>query len=469
MAKQTRITIPYHYQERSYQIPFWQAMRTKRRAVLVWHRRAGKDLTVLNYTIDQAINERVGTYYHCFPEYGQGRKILWDGRNKDGWAFTDYFPPQIVKARNATEMKITLVNGSIWQIVGADNYNSVVGANPVGIVFSEWAVSDKYPDAWSYFRPMLAENNGWAVFPYTPRGRNHGFTLYSMALKNPEWFCQVLSVEDTGVISRADVDAERSAGMSEDMIQQEFYCSFLAPTENLLIPYDLIQSAIGRDVSYPHAPKIAGLDVARFGDDRCALVVRQGGQVIHIESWGNLDTVATAGRVLERYEARLFDVVAVDSIGVGAGVADILKNSGIPTAAVNVSESPSLNDARFNRLRDELWWRLREWFEDRSCGISRGIMPARVNEMIADIQDIRYGYTPAGKIKIESKDEMKERLHFSPDVGDALCLSFAAERLARKPVQQQVMRRRQAVGAMLGEDRPGARRGEYEYREYYAQ
>ena len=429
-----KIEIPYNFAPRAYQLPFLDAMDSGcKRACWVVHRRGGKDKTAINLA-SKRMFERVGTYYHCLPTYNQGRKVIWDGRDKDGFKFTDHFPAPLRKSTNNTEMKIEMLNGSIWQIIGADNFDSVVGANPVGIVFSEWAVSDKYPDAWNYFRPMLAENRGWAVFIYTPRGRNHGFELYQMSLKNPDWFCQLLTADDTGAVSRADIEAERQAGMSEDMIQQEFYCSFIASVENIVVPFDLIQSAVGRDARYPGSPKVAGLDVARFGNDRTALVIRQGGEIIHVETWNMADSIMTAGRVMDRYRSRLFDAIAVDAIGIGAGVADLLKANGIPTVAVNVSESPSLNDSRFSRLRDELWWKLRLWFEERACGISRGIMPRVVQQLIADIQDIRYDYTPAGKIKIESKDDMKERLGFSPDIGDALCLTFAAEPRARKPI-----------------------------------
>ena len=459
------ITLPHKFVPRSYQMPFLAAMRDGcKRACWVVHRRGGKDKTAVNFT-SSAMFDRVGTYYHCLPTYNQGRKVIWDGRDKDGLKFTDHFPAKLRKSTNNTEMKIEMINGSIWQIVGADNYDAVVGANPIGIVFSEWAISDKYPDAWNYFRPMLAENGGWAVFIYTPRGRNHGFSLYQMALNNPDWFCQVLTVDDTGAISPADIEAERQAGMSPDMINQEFYCSFVASVENIVIPFDLIQSAVGRDVSYPQSTKLAGLDVARFGDDRTALVVRQGGQIIHVETWSQADSIRTAGRCIERYNARLFDAIAVDAIGVGAGVADILINAGVPTTAVNVAESPSLNDSRFSRLRDELWWKLREWFEDRACGISKGIMPATIRSLMADIQDIHYDYTPTGKIKVEGKPEMKKRLGFSPDLGDALCLTFAAERFARKPVK--AYRRRETVGFVYGDDRPGAHDDWGKYKEIY--
>lgn len=417
------VTIPHNYVPRSYQMPFLRAMDSgKKRACLVWHRRSGKTKTLLNFTVKKAF-QRVGAYYHAFPEYGQGRKIVWDGIDKDGFKVLDHIPKEIRASENKSEMKIEFINGSIYQIIGADNYDSLVGPNPVGLILDEWAVSDRYPTAWDYFRPILAENGGWAVFPFTPRGRNHGFSLYQMAMKNPDWFSQLLTVEDTRAIRLYDIQAERDQGMSEDMIQQEFYCSFLAAVADLLIAPDLIVSAYDRESSFFGLPKLAGLDIARYGDDRTALVVRQGGEILHIEAWAGADLVHTSHMVRDRYLMGLFDAVAVDAIGIGAGVADMLKASDVPTVAVNVSESPSVS-ARFNKLRDELWWKVREWFQDRSCRLASSLGADR-QALVADIQDIRFAYTPVGKIKIESKEDMKKRLGFSPDIGDALCMTFA--------------------------------------------
>ena len=419
--------VPANFEPRSYQLPFLGAMDGgKRRACLVWHRRGGKTKTMLNFAVKKGF-ERVGNYYHCFPEYGQGRKVIWDGIDRDGHRILDWhIPPEIRRGEpNKTELKVDLVNGSTYQIIGADNYNSVVGTGAVGLILDEWAVSDRYPMAWDYFRPILAENGGWAVFPFTPRGRNHGWDLYQMALRNKDWFCQLLTVDDTKAIGRLDIEAERQAGMPESMIQQEFYCSFLASTGDIVIPFELIQGALRRQVDYSRSGRVAGLDVARFGNDRTAIVIRQGGQIIHVDRWSGNDLTQTVGKVISLWDARMYDCIAIDAIGIGAGVYDMVKNSSrrIPCVAVNVSESPS--DSRFRKLRDELWWRLREWFQDGNCSISSSISEVEKRDLIADIQDIKYKYSNTQQIVIEPKEDMKERLGFSPDIGDALCCTFS--------------------------------------------
>ena len=224
-ANKKVLHLPYKFIPRPYQLNSFNAISSRqyKRGVSVWHRRAGKEKTFLNLTINET-QKRVGLYYYFFPTYAQGKKILWDGIDKSGMPFLDHFPKAIVKKKNETELQITLHNGSIFQIIGTDRMDSIVGTNPVGCVFSEFSLQD--PRGWEFIRPILAENDGWAVFDYTPRGKNHGWHLYRMAKVNDDWFCEKLTVDDTKAINPEEIEAERKAGMPEELIQQEFYCSF---------------------------------------------------------------------------------------------------------------------------------------------------------------------------------------------------------------------------------------------------
>lgn len=221
------LELPNGWDPRPYQMPGWLKFESgQKRGVLIWHRRAGKDSFGLNFTATQAL-QRVGVYWHMAPTQKQVRKIVWDNIDAKGRRIIDQvWPKDLRTSMNSQEMKIELKNGSIWQCVGSDNYDSLVGANPVGVIFSEYSLAD--PAAWDYLRPILAENGGWALFIFTPRGKNHGYTLYRMAQRNPEWFCQTLTVDDTQAITAQAIESERAAGMTDDMIQQEFYCSFEA-------------------------------------------------------------------------------------------------------------------------------------------------------------------------------------------------------------------------------------------------
>lgn len=224
-----RVRIPAFYTPRDYQRGPWEYMLQDKpglRASIVWHRRGGKDLTSINICAFKAF-QRVGTYWHVLPTYKQGKQIVWEGLTGDGTPFLNSFPPSLVTRKRDVEMQLDLINGSKYRVVGSDNIDSLVGTNPVGVVFSEYSIQD--PHAWEYIRPILAENGGWAMFIFTPRGKNHGYKLHEMAKKNPNWFSSTLAVSDTGAVSEETIQEERAAGMPEELIQQEFYCSFNAP------------------------------------------------------------------------------------------------------------------------------------------------------------------------------------------------------------------------------------------------
>lgn len=250
-------TLPYNFKPRPYQLPILQALDSGiKRAVAVWHRRAGKEKTFINYVARCAALDRIGTYFYFFPTYGQARKVLWDGRDRDGFPFMAHFPDTIVAKRNESELRVELTNGSAVQLIGTDNIDSVVGTNPIGCVFSEFALQD--PRAWDYIRPILRENGGWAIFDYTPRGKNHGHALYTMAKGNKDWHAEILTVKDTGVLTEADIDAERREGMSEELIQQEFYCSFEGVQQGAIFGRQMNEAEReGRICSVPWQPEFA--------------------------------------------------------------------------------------------------------------------------------------------------------------------------------------------------------------------
>ena len=160
--------------------------------------------------------------------------------DRRGFPFLGHIPDAIREAVLNTEMQVRLINGSIIQIVGSDSIDSIVGTNPIGCVFSEYSLQD--PRGWDFIRPILLENGGWALFNFTPRGHNHAYDLYKMAESNPDWFCERLTISNTGALTEADVQSERDAGMSEDLIQQEFYCSFDAAIAGAYFAHQLQQA-----------------------------------------------------------------------------------------------------------------------------------------------------------------------------------------------------------------------------------
>jgi hypothetical protein len=146
-----KIVLPYEYAPRNYQLPAWkhfEGLEPGKRGVCVWHRRAGKDLFAINLVATKVMQRR-GLYWHLLPTYKQGRAIVWNGFTKQGRKFLDYFPPEILAGPpNKSEMKVTFKNGSLYQVVGTDDINSLVGTNPVGCILSEYSLHD--PAAWDY-------------------------------------------------------------------------------------------------------------------------------------------------------------------------------------------------------------------------------------------------------------------------------------------------------------------------------
>lgn len=222
------------FRVRWYQQNFHRALvnREKDRLIAIWHRRAGKDEIVLN-AFRQLASDRIGTYWHCFPEYKQARKAIWLGVNSHTGKrrIDEAFPPQIRKRTNDDDMFIEFKNGSTWQLLGSDRYDATVGSGPAGVAYSEWALCN--PSAWAYHQPMIMESKGLAAFITTPRGMNHAKTMFERATVSDDWFAELLTAEQTGALSAKQLEMSleeyidlygHDLGLA--MFEQEYLCSF---------------------------------------------------------------------------------------------------------------------------------------------------------------------------------------------------------------------------------------------------
>lgn len=227
------IQLPNNWRPRDYQMAAWNYLENGgKHAELVWARRHGKDEVALHRTACAAF-ERVAGYWHMLPEYSQARKAIWDAVNPHTGRkrIDEAFPLELRQTTRNQEMQIVFKNGSTWQVVGSDRFDSLVGSAPAGIVYSEWALAN--PNARAYLRPIIAENNGWQIFITTPRGRNHAYTTLQAAKKDPKAFAQVLDAYSAGVFSKEQLEAELHIYISEfgeeygrAKFEQEYLCSF---------------------------------------------------------------------------------------------------------------------------------------------------------------------------------------------------------------------------------------------------
>jgi hypothetical protein len=324
------ITIPHKFQPRTYQLPFLQAMDNgKKRAILIHHRRAGKDKICFNFMVKKAF-ERVGTYFYFLPEYAQAKKVIWENIDNDGFRMLDHIPKEVLKKKpNDTELKIELVNGSVIQLLGADVFDkSGVGTNPVGVVFSEFPI--QRPDIWAFVRPILKVNGGWAVFNGTPRGQNHAYEMFKMAESLPDdWFTQVLTVDDTGVLSKEDIEQERAEGMPQDMIDQEYFCKFV---ENATNYFRNIKDAciLAPQTENPLYMYHMGVDLAKYQDFTVISIINKHTfEQVYLERFNQLDWNIQKARIEAVYHKFGRPTGFIDATGVGDPIVEDLNNMGV--------------------------------------------------------------------------------------------------------------------------------------------
>ncbi len=387
------IKIPYNFTPRSYQVPILRALDDGyKRAVGVWHRRSGKDKVFLNYMAKEMFR-RVGSYYYFLPTYKQGKKIIWNGRDRDGFKFTDHIPKSLRVRTDNQEMIIEVIKpynlmtddekerfkngekivGSLFQVIGTDNIDSIVGTNPVGCVFSEWSLQN--PAAWDFIRPILAENGGWAIFNYTPRGKNHGWTTLQTARAYPDvWYSEVLTVEDTEAIDWAILNQEREEMIRKDpsgaLYEQEYMCSFEVPIQGAYYASQMLEADHeGRLTNVPYDMNTVVHTVWDLGiDDSMTIWFYQiAGREIHL-----IDYITGTGEGINYYVKMLKDRqyvygkhfaphdIKVRELGTGKSRLETAKKLGIKFSVVpNISIEDGIQAVR-NILN-------RCWFDKTKC------------------------------------------------------------------------------------------------------
>jgi hypothetical protein len=215
-AEALHLRLPLTWEPRPYQTKLWAYLVDGgARADVVAHRRWGKDEVALHWAA-AAASSKVGSYWHLLPEASQGRKAIWEAINPHTGKrrIEEAFPMEMRSERHNTDMRLKLTNGSTWQVIGSDNYNALMGSSPLGVVFSEWSLAK--PEAWTYIRPILAENGGWAIFLWTPRGRGHATRAFeSRALRPDEWFTQKSPATETDVYTKELLVREREEIVAE--------------------------------------------------------------------------------------------------------------------------------------------------------------------------------------------------------------------------------------------------------------
>ncbi len=254
------ITLPHLFNPRNYQIDLYAALDNgKNRAFIRWCRRAGKDLACINYMFKKML-EKPGNYYYILPIYAQGRKAIFEGKDgKTGLGYLDHMPKELIKGQiNKHEMRFETVNGSLFRIVGGDNYDtSIVGTGISGCVISEYSLQN--PDLIDFLRPILRETKGWMIVNGTPRGKNHMYDLEQNAKGSDQWYVSEVQTlwpdlpNYYEVATMEDIDRDRKEGMTEEKIEQEYGVSYVAGQQGAYYADCIVQARKdGRIGSFIH-------------------------------------------------------------------------------------------------------------------------------------------------------------------------------------------------------------------------
>ena len=322
-----------------------------------------------------------GNYYYFFPTYQQAKKVIWEGKTKDGTPFLDYFPKELIENKNDTELKIKLKTGSLFQLIGTDNIDSVVGTNPIGCVFAEYSLQN--PKAWDYIRPILAENGGWAIFNFTPRGRNHGWKILQQAKESEKWFWEVLSVDQTKAISQDVLDQEKLE-MPQDLFRQEYYCEFLEDAGAVFRGVDkcVYEGSLAVDNERTYQ---LGVDIAKYQDFTSItpfdLTTFKVGKP---ERFNQIDYNVQKAKIEAQYYKYNKGKMWLDSTGVGEPIYDDLYAKGIRVEPYKFTEQTR-----------------RDLLTNLQLKIEQGIIQLPRDEILLnELKSMHYELSESGRVKM---------------------------------------------------------------------
>lgn len=389
----------------------------KRFVVMALHRRAGKTEIALKKLLDSAVKARVELplFFYVAPFLKQAKIIAWSRLKQMVGPLMSSGMVDV----NESELYVRFThNDATIRIFGADNPDAMRGVRLDGAVIDE--VAQIKPEVWDeIIQPALSDRKGWAWFIGTPKGINLFSSLYFGASTRPDWAAARYTVHDTDALDPEEV-RRLEATMADTAWAREYLCDFSAAGDDQLVSLTDAEAAARRQYapgSNDFAPRILGVDPARFGDDRSVIFRRQGLVAYEPQVYRGIDNMALAGRVAAEIERWSPDAVFIDA-GAGAGVIDRLRQLGHDVIEVNFGGKA--NDVRYANKRAEMWHEMADWLR------AGGAIPNQ-NALKLELATPTYKYDAANRIVLESKDDIKKRLPDagSPDLADALALTFA--------------------------------------------
>ena len=397
----------------------WQRAVAKvpaRFMVLALHRRAGKTEIALKKLCSAAVKSKLELplFFYVAPYLKQAKAIAWTRLKQ---LVSPLIPFGEVEV-NESELSVRFKhNQAMIRIFGADNPDAMRGVRLDGVVIDE--VAQIKPETWyDILQPALADRKGFAWFIGTPAGINLFSELFFKAKGDADWHAEKYTVYDTTALDPDEV-ARMKKDMSETTFAREMLCDFAAAGDDQLISLSDVQHAAERTyktTDYQFAPKILGVDPARFGDDRSVIFQRQGLAAFAPMVYRGMDNMTLAGKVAQVIEDWQPDAVFIDA-GAGSGVIDRLRQMGHDVIEVAFGGKPT--DVQYLNKRAEIWFALRDWI------VKDGGMIPDDRDLKQDLAGPIYWFDSAGRKQLEPKDDIKKRGLPSPDLADALALTFS--------------------------------------------
>ena len=419
----------------------WQRqchINKKRFSVYALHRRSGKTELAIMELIDKAMktDKELAMFVYVAPFLRQAKAIAWARLKQKIEPLRQRSAIEINEGELSIKFKH---NGAIIRLFGGDNPDAMRGLRLDGIVMDE--VAQLKNELWTdIVQPALSDRLGWSIFIGTPSGINLFSELYYKAIEEEDWTAARYTVFDTDSLHPNEV-TRLKRDMSETSFAREYLCDFSAQGDDQLIALADTEDAAKRVYQADHvklSPVVLGIDPARFGDDRSVVFRRQGRQAFKPVVYRGIDNMELATRVANLIEEHDPDAVFCDA-GAGSGVIDRLRQLSYDVIEIPFGGKAMKPDQYINR-RSEMWWLMKQWVEEGGA-IPNDI--ALKQELATPI----YWYDNVGRRVLESKDQIKKRLQGagSPDLADALALTFALPVAKKQPEDIYIKRRKAAT------------------------
>jgi hypothetical protein len=409
-----RKTLALDYSPREWQQECHAAMR--RFTVLALHRRAGKTELAIMQLLDRAMKCTLplGQFFYVAPYLKQAKTIAWARLKQKLIPLLTHGAVEV----NESELSVRFKhNGTTIRIFGGDNPDAMRGVRLDGVVMDE--VAQIKPEVWQdIVQPALSDRKGWSLFIGTPSGVNMFSELFFRAQQLDDWHSARYTVYDTDALDKDEV-ARLKRDMSETSFAREYLCDFTAAGDDQLISLADVELAAKRQIpeaDAAYSPRILGVDPARFGDDRQVIFPRQGLAALEPIVTRGLSLTDFGGVVIRKIQDFKPDAVFIDGGGVGAGVIDYLRNLGYDVIEVQFGGKPT--DGKYLNKRAQMWGDMADWIR------AGGAIPDRV-DLKQDLAAPIYWFDSLGRMQLEPKEDLKKRGMPSPDLGDALALTFA--------------------------------------------